>query len=95
MAFVHEAGGDVDGAAGGVVLVVVEDEGALVVEAVGVGEDVLVDCAVAVPEVVEGEVGAAGEDVALLEQRRDLALWRATRSSLGHSSILACLNSMP
>ena len=57
-----------------VVLVVVDDERALAAEAVGVGEDVFVDVAIAVPEVVEGEVGAAGEDVALLEQRSDLAL---------------------
>ena len=51
----------------------VDDEGALVAGAVGPGEDVFVDGAVVEPEVEEGEVGALGEDVAILEQRRDLA----------------------
>ena len=59
---------------GAVVLVVVEDKGALARSAVGVGEDVFVDCAVARPEVVESEVGAVGKDAAVLEQRGDLAL---------------------
>jgi hypothetical protein len=64
-ALVHEARRDVDGAARGVVAVVVDDERALAAAAVGVGEDVLIDSAIAVPEIVEGEVRAAGEDVAL------------------------------
>ena len=72
-----------DGSARALVLVVVEDKRALVAVAVGVGEDVLVDFAVAVPEVVEGEVGAAGEDVALGQQRSDLALVARDQALVG------------
>ena len=64
-ALVHGGSRDVDGAARAAVAVVVEDEGALVAEAVGVGEDVLVDAAVLGPEVVEDEVGAFGEELAV------------------------------
>ena len=73
-ALIHGGGRDVDSAAGALVGVVVEDDAALVTEAVGVGEDVFVDRPVLVPEVVEGEVFAFGEDAAVLEQGGDLSL---------------------
>ena len=68
---VEEADGQVNGSVRGAVDVVVEDDGALAARTIGVREDVLIHRALAGPEVVEDEMGALGEDVAVLEQRRD------------------------
>src|ERR1035437_11127931 len=73
-ALVHEPRGDVDSAACAVVLVVVDDQGTFVPAPVGVGEDVFVDVAVAVPEIVQREVGTARKDMPPLQQRCNLAL---------------------
>ncbi len=71
----------------GAVAVVVDDEGALVAVAVGVGEDVFVDRTVEpFEEVVEQEVAALGEEPAALEQRRDLALVACDEPVVGPSS---------
>ena len=80
---VHERRGDVNCPACAVVLVVVENQRTLVAVAVGVGKDVLVHLAAAVPEVVERELGAAGEDVSLGQQRRDLALVARDQAFVG------------
>ena len=55
------------------VSIVIDDQGALVASAVGVGKDILVHLAVVREEVVEQEVAALGKEPAALEQRGNLA----------------------
>src|ERR1700733_3145985 len=72
--FVGLRGRSVERSGSGGVFVVIDHERALIAEAIGPGEDVLIDSAILAPEVKEGKVLAFGEDVAFSKQRRDLAL---------------------
>src|SRR5580698_9609083 len=65
--FVDGGRREVNGAACAPVAVVVEYDCALAVVAVRIGEDVFIDGAVIVPEIVEDKVGALGEESAVLE----------------------------
>ena len=83
---VGEGGGEMDRAAGFAIVIVEDDDGAAIAEAVGVGVDILVDFAVLFPEIVEQEVAALGEELALTQQAaRSRADGAATRPSLGVS----------
>src|ERR1700722_19316955 len=71
---IHEGGGDLDGAAGRSVGVVVDDESALVAETIGVGENIFIYSSMVVPEIIEQKVMAFSEESAVLEQGRNLVL---------------------
>src|SRR5580698_11436079 len=67
VSLVHKSCRHVDGAVGGAVVVVVNDERSLSVAAVGIGEDIFIDRSVLGPKIVEDEVGAVSEESAVLE----------------------------
>ena len=70
--FVGIAGRVMNGAAGGGVPVVVDDQGAVVAAPVGVSEDILIHRAIGLVEIVEQEILAIGKQPALVEQGRNL-----------------------
>ena len=69
-----------DSAVGRAVVVVVNDERSLSFAAVGIGEDIFIDCSVLGPKIVEYEVGAVSEESAVLEQGSNLVLMTRDQS---------------
>src|SRR5580698_950075 len=71
-ALIHRGGREMNVPMSVSIAIVVEDESALIVQAVGIRKDVFIDGSMIGPEVIQHEVGALREELPILEQRRDV-----------------------